>query len=91
MVSMMNVRKDLLKFATLDRASSISSASWVRGLMIIGLNWLCRNTNLVIIKHLSKLFKHYFLSFLTLFSVFCFGCSAGVTRPHWRAIGIISN
>ena len=49
MVSMMNVRKDLLKFATLDRASSISSASWVRGLMIIGLNWLYRNANLVII------------------------------------------
>lgn len=39
MVSMMNVRKDLLKFAMLDRASSISSASWVRGLIIIGLNW----------------------------------------------------
>ena len=70
MISMMNVRKDLLKFAMLDRASSISSASWVRGLMIIGLNWLCRNTNLVIIKHLSKFFKHYFLSFLTLFQSF---------------------
>ena len=91
MVSMMNVRKDLLKFATLDRASSISSASWVRGLMIIGLNWLCSNTNLVIIKHLSKFFKRYFLSFLTLFSVFCFGRSAGVARPHWRTIVVVSN
>lgn len=32
--------------AMLNRASSISSASWVRDLMIIGLNWLCRNTDL---------------------------------------------
>ena len=53
----------MLKFATLDRASSISSASWIRGLMIIGLNWLCCNTNLVITKHLFKFFKHYFLYF----------------------------
>ncbi len=79
---MMNVRKDLLKFAALDRASSISSASWVRGLMIIGLTCFVVITKLVVIKHLSKFSKHYFLSFLTLFSVFCFGCSAGVARPH---------
>ena len=70
MVSMMNVRKDLLKFATLDRASSISSASWVRGLMIIGLTCFVIITKLVIIKHLSNFFKHSFLDFLTLFQSF---------------------
>ena len=60
MISMMNVQKDLLKFATLDRASFISSASWVRGLIIIGLNWLFGNSKLAIIKNLSQFFKHYF-------------------------------
>ena len=67
---MMNVQKDLLKFATLDRASFISSASWVRGLIIIGLNWLFGNSKLAIIKNLSQFFKHYFLRvFNTFFSL----------------------
>ena len=69
MVSMMNVRNDLLKFAMLDRAFSISSESRIRGLMIIGLNWLCGNTNLVIIKYLSKYIKHCFPTFNTFFSL----------------------
>ena len=91
MVSMMNVRKDLLKFATLDRAFSISSASWVRGLMNIGLTCFVVIIKLAIIKYLSKFFKHYFFSFITLFSVFCFGCSASVARPHRRAVVGVSN
>lgn len=33
MVSMMNVRKDLLKFVTLDKVFSISTVSWIKGLI----------------------------------------------------------
>ena len=35
MVSMMNVRKDLLKFVMLERAAAIISLSWIRGLVFI--------------------------------------------------------
>ena len=94
MISMMNVQKDLLKFATLDRASFISSASWVRGLIIIGLNWLFGNSKLAIIKNLSKFFKHYFRPHLQ-----C-GCSEYQhlqcayiyiqLNPHWQELNCIS-
>ena len=80
MVSMMKVRKDLPKFVMLERAAAIISLSWIRGLV---------TTKLLKIKHLSKFFKHYFRGFLTLFSAFVQGRSAGVSGTPKRAIVVV--
>ena len=67
-VSMKKVRKDLPKFVWLERAFETISLSWVRGLTVIMLTCCLANSKLVIVKHLSKLFGHYFRDYLTLVS-----------------------
>ena len=68
MVSMKKVRKDLPKFVWPERAFETISLSWVRGLIIVMLTIVVVNSKLVIIKHLSKFFRHYFRDFLTFIS-----------------------
>ena len=63
MVSMMNVRKDLLKFVMLERAAAIISLSWIKGLVFIIVTGFVVATKLLKIKHLSKYFKHCFRDF----------------------------
>ena len=52
MVSMMNVRKDLLKFVMVERAAAIISLSWISGLIFMYCNLKCGNSKLLKIKHL---------------------------------------
>lgn len=89
MVSMMKVLKDLPKFVMLERAAAIISLSWIRGLVFIQVTSCVVTTKLLKIKHLSKFFKHYFRGFLTLFSAFVQGRSAGVSGTPKRAIVVV--
>ena len=91
MVSMMKVRKDLPKFVMLERAAAIISLSWIRGLIFIQVTSCVVTTKLLKIKHLSKLFRHYFRDLLTLFSAFVQGRSTGVAGTQERAIGVVMN
>ena len=91
MVSMMNVRKDLLKFVMLERAAATISLSWIRGLIFIQVTCCVATTKLLKIEHLSKFFKHYFRDFLTLFSAFVQGRSMGVSDTPERAIVVVMN
>lgn len=88
---MMNVRKDLLKFVMLEGAAAILSLSWIRGLVFIQVTSCVVTTRLLKIKHLSKIFKHYFRVFLTLFSAFVQGRSADVSGTPERAIVVVMN
>ena len=89
MVSMMNFSKVLLKFVMLERAAAIISLSWIRGLVFIQVTSCVVTTKLLKIKHLSKFFKSYFRGFLTLFSAFVQGRSAGVSGTPKRAIVVV--
>ena len=89
MVSMMNFSKVLLKFVMLERAAAIISLSWIRGLIFIQVTSCVVTTKLLKIKHLSKFFKHYFRGFLTLFSAFVQGRSAGVSGTPKRATVVV--
>ena len=89
MVSMMKVRKDLPKFVMLERAAAIISLSWIRGLVFIQVTSCVVTTKLRKIKHLSKFFKRYFRGFLTLFSAFVQGRSAGVSGTPKRATVVV--
>ena len=91
MVSMMNVRKDLLKFVMLERAAATISLSWIRGLIFMFCNLKCGNSKLLKIKHLSKFFKHYFRDFITLFSASIQGRSEGVSGTPERTIVVVMN
>ena len=91
MVSMMNVRKDLLKFVMLERAAATISLSWIRGLIFMFWNPKCGNSKLPKIRHLSKFIKHYFRDFLTLFLAFVQGRSTGVSDTLERAIVVVMN
>lgn len=91
MVSMMKVRKDLPRFVMLERAAAIISLRWIRGLVFIQVTSCVVTTKLLKIKHLSKFFKHYFRGFLTLFSAFVQGRSAGVSgTPKWATVVVMS-
>ena len=91
MVSMMNIRKDLLKFVMLERAAAIISLSWIRGLIFIQVTSCVVTTKLLKIKHLSRFFKHYSRDFITLFSAFVQGRSADVSGTPERAIVVVMN
>ena len=88
-VSMMNFSKVLLKFVMLERAAAIISLSWIRGLIFVIVTSFVVTTKLLKIKHLSKFFKHFFRGFLTLFSAFVQGRSAGVSGTPKRAIVVV--
>ena len=90
MVSMMNVRKDLLKFVMLERAAAIISLSWIRSLIFIHVTSCVVTTKLLEIKHLSKFFKHYFRDFITLFSASIQGRSTGVFGTPKRAVVVMN-
>ena len=85
----MKVRKDLPKFVMLERAAEIISLSWIRGLIFVIVTHLFSTIKLLKIKHLSKFFKHFFRGFLTLFSAFVQGRSAGVSGTPKRAIVVV--
>ena len=91
MVSMKKVRKDLPKFVWPERAFETISLSWVRGLIIVMLTCCLVNSKLVIIKHLSKFFKHYFRDFLTFISALVLCRSRGAAERSLTGCCIVND
>lgn len=90
MVSMKKVWKGLLKFVWPESAFEIISLSWIRGLIFIKVTGFVVTSKLLKIKHLSKLFEHYFPLFLTLFSVSVLCRSSDVARYSDTGCCIVS-
>jgi len=87
---MKKVWKGLLKFVWPESAFEIISLSWIRGLIFIKVTGFAVTSNLLYIKHLSKLFEHYFPLFLTLFSVSVLCRSSDVARYSDTGFCIVS-
>ena len=71
MVSMMNVRKDLLKFVMLERAAATISLNWIRGLVFIQVTSCVVTTKLLKNQALIQILQAFFSRFFNIYFGFC--------------------